>query len=129
MKKSIDLLKQWHIEDEKTDSFQSITPLNDVNGLFSIKKVSVDLERDQSEFIVNLQKECINNFPIDEKGSGRYFFKAGKAILELFIYIENNRMSIEPYLLYNDDEIGNDLQRILHKEYIIFCLLKKWRLQ
>lgn len=128
MKKSIDLLKKWHIEESNSSSFQSVAPLHTV-GLFNIKKTSVDLERDQLEFLKKLQSECIYNVPIDEKGSGRYFFKAGRAIIELFIYIENNQMSIEPYLLYNNNEVKDDLQRILHKEYIIFCLLKKWRFQ
>ncbi|MCK2000659.1 hypothetical protein MZM54_04560 [[Brevibacterium] frigoritolerans] len=127
MKKSIDLLKKWHIEEP--NSYQSVAPLKNINRLFCIKEKVIKLEMKQMEFLKYLQKECTNSLSVDANGSGRYFFKAGRCIIELFILIENDQMIIEPFLLYNDNEVKEDLQKIISKEYIIFCLLKKWGLQ
>ncbi|MDU9694224.1 hypothetical protein WKH56_07480 [Priestia sp. SB1] len=128
MKKSIELLKKWHIEEP--NSYQSIAPLNNINRLFSIKEKTVSMEGTQLEFLKYLQKECVNSVAVNTaNGSGRYFFKVGRSILELFILIENNQIKIEPYLLYNDSEVKRDIQKIVCKEYVIFCMLKKWGLQ
>ncbi|MED4284964.1 hypothetical protein [Priestia megaterium] len=128
MKKSIELLKKWHIEEP--NSYQSIAPLNNINRLFSIKEKTVSMEGTQLEFLKYLQKECVNSVAVNTtNGSGRYFFKVGRSILELFILIENNQIKIEPYLLYNDSEVQRDIQKIVCKEYVIFCMLKKWGLQ
>lgn len=127
MKKSIELLKKWHIQEP--NGYQAVAPLNNINRLFCIKEKTITLKANQLEFLKYLQKECINSLSVDANGSGRYFFKAGRSILELFILIENNQMKLEPYLLYNESEIQKDIQKIICKEYIIFCLLKKWGLQ
>lgn len=128
MKKSIELLKKWHIEEP--NSYESVAPLHYINRLFSIREMTIKLQPKQLEFLKNLQKECINSLSVDVlNGSGRYFFKVGRSILELFIFIENGQMKIEPYLLYNDKDVQEDIQKIVHKEYMIFCLLKKWGLQ
>lgn len=127
MKKSIELLKKWHIEEPNV--YESVAPLNNINRLFCIKEKTLKLEAKQLEFLKYLQKECTNSLSVDPNGSGRYFFKAGQSILEIFILIENSHMKIEPYLLYNEREVSKDIQRIMAKEYVIFCLLKKWGLQ
>ena len=127
MDKSINLLKKWHISSPK--KFQSVSPLSDVTRLFSIREKEIKIDPKQLDFLKQLQQECINCLSIDPNGSGRYFFRAGNSILEIFIFIEDDVVLVQPFLLYDDIHIKQDIQRIIHKEFIIYCMLKKWGLQ
>ena len=127
MDKSIQLLKRWHISSPK--KFQCVSPLSDINRLFSIREKEMKLLPNQLEFLKQLQQECVNCLSVDPNGSGRYFFRAGKSILEIFIFIEEDIVLVKPFLLYDEELIQQDIQRIIHKEHIIYSMLKKWGLQ
>lgn len=127
MNKSIQLLKKWHTSSPK--KFQCVSPLSDISRLFSIREKEIKLVPNQLVFLKNLQKECVNCLSVDPNGSGRYFFRAGKSILEIFIFIEEDIVLVKPFLLYDEELIQQDIQQVIHKEYIIYCMLKKWGLQ
>ncbi|MGN5651104.1 hypothetical protein [Bacillus sp. Brlt_9] len=127
MNKSVEVLKRWHIKEPK--NYQASVPLNKINQFFCIKEKSVPVNEKRIEFLSNLNKECSSSIRVDNRGSGRYFFKAGRSALEIFVLVEDNEIKIEPFIFYNEHEIKNDIQKIIYKEYIIFCLLKKWGLQ
>jgi hypothetical protein len=76
-----------------------------------------------------LQTHALPEFIKDSKGSGLYFFRAGDSIIEIDITIDDEIISVVPYLHYKVELVKKDLKRIMDTDYMLFCLLRKHSLQ
>jgi hypothetical protein len=94
---------------------------------FNFEKKKLEKTETNLKFIEQLKENCETE--MKEFGTfGRFFFDLNGAYLELYIAIEENSILIDPYLVYTEG-INKNIQKILYREFYIYCLFKKNELQ
>ena len=113
-------LKLMNVKEPENNT--EVLPLNK-NIFFNFEKKSVPKNQVNLEFIANLKKNCHTDMNTYNK-FGRYFFDLNVAYLQIYISIEEDKIIIEPYLIYKDT-IKRNIQKIIYRKFFLYCIFKK----
>lgn len=128
MPSSLELLQSYFSE-----PYEGVTvQINEHLYLFSLREHKVSYKETHTAFLNELQKYTHEEFIIDEHGSAVYFFKTQSTCIQLNITIDNEMektIDIQPFLIYHEDKIKNDLDKILELDHLLYNILKAKDLQ
>ena len=113
-------IKSMNVKEPEINT--EVLPLSK-NIFFNFEKKKVPKNHINLEFINNLKLNCHTDMNTFNK-FGRYFFDLNGAYLEIFISIEEDEIIIEPYLIYKDS-IKKNIQKIIYREFFLYCIFKK----
>lgn len=116
-----------------SEPYEGVTvEINKELYLFSLREYQSTFNETHTAFLNELQKYSHEEFKIDEHGSAVYFFKTQSTCIQLNLTIDNaaeKTIDIQPFLIYHDETIKNDLDKILELDQLLYNILKAKDLQ
>lgn len=106
----------------------SSSEINEQLVLFSLRRCEANITEVNESFLNELQIMTKGAYKIDEIGSSVYYFKIGNTAIQLQVIIDE-RIDIHPYIIYDEQLIKEEIEKVLELDQILYNVLRTKGLQ
>lgn len=103
--------------------------MNEKTLIFKLEEYETTYTYDKMNIINKMIEYNKKENILDIRGSGIYNFNVGESTIQLDLSINEDIISIKPYIIYREEHIHDDLLKIMKLDNDLYNILKENNLQ